>query len=101
MEKEELIDHRLTPSEIKQFVDYGSPTASDKIDKNRGFDIYKIQPQSLPNFEILGYTTTNYLCKINHQSNFLLNFYNFLLNKLWPRSGSVWGVVLQKNDTTS
>jgi ubiquinone/menaquinone biosynthesis C-methylase UbiE len=101
LKEEGLVTQNLGTIDIKQFVDYGSPTASGKIDKNRGFDIYKIQKQYLSNFKILEFTSYNYLCKINHRSNHIFNLYNYLLSKLWPLSGSSWGVILEKNDTTN
>ncbi len=101
LKQEELISKDLDKTEIKQFVDYGSPTASGKIDKDRGFDINEIQQQYLTNFSILEFTTYNYLCKINHRSNLILTLYNYLLSRFWPKSGSSWGAILEKNDTTN
>ena len=99
---QELITEKLSIAEIKQLIDYSSPTASGKIDLNRGFDFYKMQKQYLDNFKILEFTTYNYLGKMNQNFNFVLNFYNFLLSRILPKFGSSFGAVLEKtNDTRS
>jgi len=62
----------------------------------------ELRNKYLPNFTILEFTTYNYLGKINQNFNFVLKYYNFLLSKLWPKSGSSFGAVLEKtNDTRS
>ncbi|MFH1456754.1 MAG: class I SAM-dependent methyltransferase [Patescibacteria group bacterium] len=96
LKQEELIIEDLSNIEIKQFIDYGSPTASGKIDKDRGFDIQEIQKKYLNNFNIIEFTTYNYLCKINHHQNFILNLYNFLLSKIFINKGSSFGAVFEK-----
>ena len=99
---QELIIEKLSIAEIKQFIDYNSPTGSGKINKNKGFDGLELRNKYLPNFTILEFTTYNYLGKINQNFNFVLNFYNFLLSRILPKSGSSFGAVLEKtNDTRS
>jgi len=98
---QKLITEKLGIAEIKQLIDYSSPTASGKINRNKGFDGLKLRNKYLLNFIILEFRTYNYLGKINQNFNFVLKYYNFLLSKLWPKSGSSFGIILEKNDTKS
>ncbi len=92
--EEGITDEPLTEGQIIEITDIHSPTAGG-FHKDRGIDMLRISKEHLANFEIEYLETYNHLCKVSSLNRFT-KWYDSILRKVFPVSGSSFSVVLKK-----
>ena len=92
--EEGVIKTPLTPEEMCEVVDIHSPTAGG-YHKDRGIDVSEILRDHLPAFEIEYMETYAHLCKLSSENGFT-RWYDSVLKKIFPATGSTFLVVLKK-----
>jgi len=92
---DKVIDEPLNSDEIEQLVDVCSPTASFKMDREKGFDPDQIVKGHFPNYKRIKVITYSHLGKIIPRNVFLRKL-NSIFEKRYPYEGSLFSLLLQK-----
>ena len=91
---EGLIDKEIGASTIYQYIDFHSPTASGKLDSDRGFDKDVLEKLSSEYFSIVEYNTYDFLNR--WPKGFIIKMIDKILSKLFFEKGSKFYVVFRK-----
>lgn len=89
------LDSSISMGELQSLVDVHSPTAKGGLAVGVGFDPYKISSSFFENNDFIC-RTYGYFGKFNDQSNVLRRFASSILQKLFPKDGYFFDIVIIK-----
>jgi len=86
----------LTAEKIESIVDIHSPTAGRTVDATRGVDPFALSDSLLPGYAIQAVQTYRHFGKLDVMKRPWLARVQRAFEKLWPRAGALFLVILKK-----